>query len=413
MDKLLVADDEIFTDEYLRKRLIRETEMEVVFVSDSGTLRSVCNGDTAGEFDLAIVNRRRKTADQLEAQNYLMENEITLIVLTDSYEESELSSRIADTIPIDIGDDIGYLIYTVKRLRRNIGMKVLVVEDSAMYRKIYAAILVSQLFQVYEASDGENALEIVEQNPDIRLIIADHYMPRMDGYDFVVEVRKRFSKDKTAIVVVSGTDSERIIPKFLKIGANDYLTKPFNKEELVCRINSLLDNMDLIERISEMANRDYLTKVYNRMYFMSAGQQMLTQAKRDGNNLALAMIDVDKFKSINDCFGHDTGDFVICEVARYLNASLNPQTDLVARFGGDEFCFIRRFEREDELKPFLDKLVGDIAAKGLQYGSVLIPVTLSVGVATGTQYGLEDMMKRADLQLYESKRAGRNRCTLG
>ncbi|MDA3908341.1 MAG: diguanylate cyclase, partial [Sulfurimonas sp.] len=183
------------------------------------------------------------------------------------------------------------------------------------------------------------ALKILEKNKNISLVLTDYEMPNMDGLELTFRLRKKYKKDQLGIIAISIVEEQNIISKFLKIGANDFINKKFTHNEIVTRINANLELLDLFGQIKDMANKDFLTGAYNRRYFFDTGNYIYTKSKRNKTPLAVAMIDIDKFKNINDKYGHDTGDVAIQETTKILNNNLRA-SDLMARFGGEEFCVL-------------------------------------------------------------------------
>jgi diguanylate cyclase (GGDEF)-like protein len=164
----------------------------------------------------------------------------------------------------------------------------------------------------------------------------------------------------------------------------------------------------------ESALRDSLTKLFNRKHFNDLLEKEFAYAIRHNAPLSLLFVDVDHFKKINDTFGHPAGDFVLAEVSGIL-ASIIRSEDIIARFGGEEFCVLCRGTDTDGARLLAERLRREVAERRFVYGGKIIPVTVSVGAAvmpdpTITQYSL--LLAAADKALYEAKRSGRNRVVL-
>lgn len=211
-----------------------------------------------------------------------------------------------------------YLEKQLQRLPRNENVKVLVVDDSKSTRRYICSLLVRHKYQIIEAQDGQEALNLLEASPDISVIITDNEMPNMNGDELCSEIRRLYSNDEKAIIGISGSDSVGLSSLFLKNGANDYLHKPFNSEEFYCRLSQNVDMLDLIATIRRQANTDYLTNLPNRRYFFEEAEKSLKQIKHTKGDGALAMLDIDHFKSINDTYGHDVGDEVLKGLSEFL-----------------------------------------------------------------------------------------------
>jgi len=236
-------------------------------------------------------------------------------------------------------DDINYIIHTIKRLQKNKKQTVLVVDDSMVFRKQMQNLLQNMFFNVITVAHGEEALGILSQQPNISLVLTDYHMPVMDGLELTYEIRKTYDKNSLAILAVSSNKDNEVNAIFLKTGANDFITKPFSKEEFSCRINNTIEALENIQIVTNHANRDYLTGLYNRRFFFENMQDYTEEIKTSGEKYAVAMIDIDFFKKVNDTYGHDIGDKVIVSLSEILRTSTSYR-DVVARFGGEEFCIV-------------------------------------------------------------------------
>jgi len=162
-------------------------------------------------------------------------------------------------------------------------------------------------------------------------------------------------------------------------------------------------------QIREMANHDYLTGLYNRRYLYEAGNQLLQLALREELHLAVAIVDIDHFKTINDTHGHQAGDYVLMEIASLLERYLR-KSDLAVRYGGEEFCILLNIKGDTtEAMRVLDKLRAQIASHGFNFNGMTIPVTISCGFTTRIATSLDQMIQQADARLYQAKQNGRNR----
>lgn len=154
-------------------------------------------------------------------------------------------------------------------------------DDSTLYRETIKKSLMKINLNVIEASDGLEAIELLEKNSDnISLVVTDYEMPNMDGLELTFKIREKYKKDQLGIITISSVDAQDIISKFLKFGANDFIHKPFSHNEIITRVNSNLELLDLFGRIKDMANKDFLTGAYNRRYFFDSGDSIYSKAKR-------------------------------------------------------------------------------------------------------------------------------------
>ncbi len=238
------------------------------------------------------------------------------------------------------------------------------------------------------------------------------------------QVRSRQATRHLPIVMIAQESQEKALAKALDIGVNDYLVEPIEPNELRLRIRTQAKRLlyqKLLrlshEKSMDLSLTDELTKLYNRRYFNAHLDALLQMESKQGGASCLMVIDIDHFKSINDTFGHDQGDKVLVEVARLLQTNTR-DSDLVARLGGEEFVVVvdnatlgtglriaERLRRTVENKSF------PLIQGGTMNLSISIGITVSlVGNTTFTR---DQMLKAADIALYQAKHAGRNRTVVG
>lgn len=224
------------------------------------------------------------------------------------------------------------------------------------------------------------------------------------GRDLLVEIRERL--DRTFAVVLVPTDDPSLQAECFALGADVCFSKPANPQVVATAVAAQLDRT---VREAEVAVRDSLTGLVNRPGFEEAQRRALADAARYDEDLSVALLDLDRFKEINDRFGHPTGDRVLLGVATVLEERFR-EGDLVARWGGEEFAvLLPRTSPEgavDAVEAALDGLSDrTFRAPG---GGPLPPVTFSAGVADGRQR-LDAAIAEADRRLYRAKEAGRAR----
>jgi diguanylate cyclase (GGDEF)-like protein len=408
--RILVVDDSQAIGRAVQKAIELVVDLPVDLVASYAECQKAL-ADDARRYTAAVVDINLPDAPDGQAVDLVIGHNVAPIVLTSSMDPAT-HQRISGKAIVDyiIKQNPGAfetLQHSVRRILRNMGRKVLVVDDSASFRSYLKVILETQRLQVVEAANGRECFEVLEHQQDVALIVTDYEMPDMDGVHLTAAVRAYHSSAKMGVIGISGSTDAYLGVRFLKAGADDIVRKPFLVEEFVGRVNTCLDHLDNIQLIQEQANRDYLTKLYNRRYLFEAGNTLFNSAKRGHIQLAVAMLDIDHFKRINDSHGHDVGDAAIAAVAKLLNKSYRG-TDLVARMGGEEFCVLavntgspaevfERFRQEVEAM--------EIPLRG---GDDL-RMTISIGVTTRVDGSLDSMINDADKALYEAKQGGRNR----
>lgn len=182
------------------------------------------------------------------------------------------------------------------------------------------------------------------------------------------------------------------------------------EEMAIIAIDDITELEEEKNAIRDMAQRDYLTKLYNRMFLFEAGENMFQNFLRGNIKIAVAMVDIDFFKKINDGYGHAAGDFVIKSVADIFSSELR-KSDIVARYGGEEFCVILVIKDSSDSVEVMEKLRKSVENHKFIYENEEIPVTISIGVTCEMKKSFEESLKVADELLYASKENGRNRVT--
>lgn len=280
---------------------------------------------------------------------------------------------------------------------------ILIVDDE----KINLNILIELLGEDYEvivALNGKKALQLVEKK-QIELILLDIMMPDMDGYEVCATLKSSAkTKELPVLFLTSKTDDESI-EKGFKNGGVDYITKPFRVVELKARVKTHLKLSQTLKSLEYMATRDAMTGIYNRRKFFALGQAFF----KDNNKLFAVMIDIDKFKNINDNYGHGFGDIVIKSVTKIISELLSKQS-VFGRLGGEEFAILCQADSIDMVSQQIEvirKAIEDLEEK---YEGHPVKFTISNGISQKhSNDTLNALLKRADEALYDAKGTGRNK----
>jgi len=360
------------------------------------------------EFFCAIIDYSLPDAPEGEAISYLLDKKVPGIVMTgmldDKTRDSILRLPVIDYITKESKQAYTYLQHLVTKLQNNNKIKVLVVDDAASSRNYLKHLLERHNYNVLMASCGADALDQLKQHPDIKLVITDKDMPKMDGLALCNEIRANHTKDEISIIGLSGADNPSLTAKFIKNGANDFLKKPFCPEEFYCRVLQNIEYIESIETIKRQANTDYLTGLYNRRYFF---ENVTPQMDPNGAH-TLAMMDIDHFKSVNDTYGHDAGDEVLKTVAQLLKQHFQP-ANLVARLGGEEFSVFFPGSQLQEAENKLEDFRKTLEKTTIKADRHEIQCTISIGLIHNEAQQLDRLINQADELLYQAKQNGRNR----
>lgn len=364
---------------------------------------------SADHFFIGITSVLNLDSSEFEKVDTLAEFNIPIIAIVNDFED-EMRDKLIKHHVIDyvVKDNALHGIYIcdlIARIYKNSSAKVLVVDDSMVSRFVIVRELKLQKFEVFECNNGKDALFILEQNPDIQLVLVDNQMPNMNGYTFTEKARMLYSKDTLVIIGISSSLDPRTAVKFLKSGANDFISKPFNYEILLCRVTQSLDMLDAVSLAKELSYTDFLSGLYNRRYFFEQGNKLLLSLTQD-EPLTVMMFDIDHFKKINDTYGHDIGDLVIKNFADLLQAHF--VDDIVARVGGEEFAVISTSETYITSLKHIEKFRLKVANQALVIKELFVQYTCSIGVYNLVHDDLDLMMCSADKNLYQAKQLGRN-----
>ncbi len=215
---------------------------------------------------------------------------------------------------------------------------ILIVDDYKATRLMLRENLQKKRYRIIEAENGKQALDVYfEQKPDI--VLMDIQMPVMDGLTACRHIKRLPGDQQAPVLVFTGREDEESLNHAYEAGADDFISKPVNWVELSHRVKRLLSLSEMKEKIHYQNNYDPLTGLPNRFLFLDRLSVAMSQVHPEREMLAVLMLNIKGFKSINDAFGYDRGDKFLQEVARRITACL-PDIATVARHGGDRFAII-------------------------------------------------------------------------
>jgi diguanylate cyclase (GGDEF)-like protein len=345
------------------------------------------------------------------AVDRLLAGGIPTIVFTGIRDEGArremLSKRIVDYVYKDVPEAVDEVVTLVRRVLRNPGIRVLVVEDSLAQREELSSLLRRQNLTVVDTPDPTEALAVLENDDgSLELAIVDYFMPGMDGVQLTRALRGLRPRGQLAVIGLSVASDESLPVQFLKAGADDFLVKPFSVEALNARVSLHLDMVETVAALHRQSTCDYLTGLANRRLFFAEAPTLVHSARKAREKVAVGMIDIDDFKAVNDRHGHQGGDGVLRSIAAILRAT-DPPPALAARFGGEEFCVL--LTGEGDTFGYFDRIRRAVEADGVEAGDSRIACTVSIGIATASGLDVDGLISAADRLLYQAKRKGKNR----
>jgi two-component system, cell cycle response regulator len=293
--------------------------------------------------------------------------------------------------------------------------RVLIIDDDPASLDIIAEALKWEGYEVEKALSGLRGIELLNSfGPD--LVILDMNMPEVNGIETLASLRKR--SKYVSVLFISADSSTEAKVSGLDAGADDYIPKPFDPLELLARVRTQLRIKDLNdqlrevnEKLKELVDIDDLTGLYNMRSLYNRLEKELDRAYRYQRQVAVVMMDMDFFKSVNDGHDHLFGSFVLSEVGKIIRSSIRTN-DLGARYGGDEFLIVLAEINRDGAMRFCDRLRSQIEKHEFVSGKDRIKLTASIGFSLSplgnSRPDAKDLARAADVALYEAKRSGRN-----
>lgn len=300
--------------------------------------------------------------------------------------------------------------------------KILVIDDSAFESKQLRELLEEIGHQVLWAETGAQGMKLIKTaSPD--LILLDLVLSDISGQEICRWSKRNAGTQTIPIIMLTAKTDMKDRVAGLEEGANDYITKPFNDLELKARIAAALrekqlrdalqnknqEYEDLLRKVERMAITDAVTGLYNRRHFEEVLIKEFERFKRYDIPFACLMIDVDYFKSVNDTYGHETGDVVLKKIAKTIQAQVRG-VDTVARYGGDEFAVLLPQQGKGSAEMIAQRILED--ARSRDFDKLKEKrITLSIGISSIPDPDLKEVdqiMQCADYALYKAKKKGRD-----
>jgi diguanylate cyclase (GGDEF)-like protein len=300
-------------------------------------------------------------------------------------------------------------------------MKILIAEDDKVSQRIRKKNIAEWGYDIAVAANGDEALRTLREG-DVRLAILDWMMPGINGIELCRHVREDGGPKYVYLIMLTSRDRRQDIVEGLEAGADDYMAKPVNFLELRARIQTgrrIVELEDkLIEtnrRLEDIASRDNLTSLWNRANVFLFLEEEMARGRRESRPVSVIMIDVDRFKSINDTRGHLAGDIVLKEIAKRLERGVRAY-DRVGRYGGDEMLVILPGCDLEEAAAVGERLRRSISGKKMRTPDGAFDVTVTLGCSCSgliPEATAESLVQASDAALYLGKSSGRNRVIAG
>ena len=282
-------------------------------------------------------------------------------------------------------------------------IRVLAVDDDPSYLRRLRLVLTRSGFDISTVPDGATAIDLIRHDRDITILIIDLSMPVMDGIETVRRAREASLFPGLYAILLTASDGTDVKLRAFESGFDDFITKTSPDTEVIAKLRSAARRVKMERRLhmeneelETLALTDELTGVANRRALFREAETIL----ESGRALSVVLLDLDRFKHINDTHGHLMGDRILADVAGCLK-KYTRVGDVIARYGGDEFVLLLPDTTVTEATALTSRIRSEIGK--LRWKST-ITVDVGTGIATGrSMSSITTLLAEADAKLYEAK----------
>ncbi len=449
--RILVVDDIPANVKLLEARLLAEY-FDVLTASNGEEALRICDG---GHVDLVLLDIMMPGMDGFEVCERLKANQMTMHIpvvmvtaldqpsdrvrglragaddfLTKPVNDLQLMARVKSLVRLKtLTDELRVRAQTARDIglenllnsggNEDNGKGLTLLVDARSNSQERISHILRKTADVTAVSDPQTALFEAAERPYELVVISTNFR----DYDPLRLCSQLRSLERTRFIpllLVCEQGEETIVNRALELGVNDYIIRPVEPNELIARCNTQFRRKRYNDRLRssvqhtiELAVTDPLTGLYNRRYLDTHMQVLIERSVARQRPLSVLVIDIDRFKAVNDSYGHDVGDEVIREFAKRIRLTIRG-IDLACRHGGEEFVVVLPDTDVGTAEVIAERLRECIASVPFETGggqSQRLDITASVGLSalSGTGETPDLLLKRADLALYEAKKTGRNR----
>ncbi|MBF8984204.1 diguanylate cyclase [Lutibacter sp. B2] len=417
MLSVLHVDHNFFYKEII-KDIVKKRKIRYLSVPTPQEAFKVLKNNKVDMIMTALEFRDGKGEDFIKALNESSYKDIPIIVLS-AKDDMETKKKVFDLGAIDFIHKSRFLDgfknyidrfesadFVYEQLKER---KIAVLDDNKLELKIIQKIF--ELNNIRNIDYYTSPNELLNKKEEYCLYLIDFILPTMSGEQVILELRKRYKY--ALIIAISAMDNQKIISNMLSSGSDDYIIKPFNENVFMARLKANIRTFLLLQELKEknvalqeMVKIDGLTNLYNHKYVVERLADEIKRAQRYNKKLSIIMFDIDKFKLINDNYGHQFGDTVLREISDELKFIIRG-IDIAGRYGGEEFIVILP---ETDLKNAV-KLAERLRIRisNIKFKEKNIKVTISGGVAELEKENVFELIGKSDALLYKAKEKGRNR----
>ena len=262
MSRILVVEDSTVFANLVKKEIEAKLGMAVVLAKSYAETQKLLTDFeeehffSEDNFFVAVLDLNLPDAPPGKIVDLVRSKSIPAIVFTAEFEnktrEMIWAKDIVDYVYKRGKQDVQYLVSLIKRIHSNRSIKILVADDSRTFRTKICNLLELHQYTVIQAEDGVEAMKQLSMSPDINLVITDYEMPNMDGFLLIQRIREKHDKNEIAIIGISAGDEQGLSARFLKNGANDFISKPFAAEEFYCRVTQNVETIENLRRLKQV-----------------------------------------------------------------------------------------------------------------------------------------------------------------
>lgn len=406
--KILLIDDNKMLGKLLAKKIQTTLNCEVDIVFSLAETKALPDD----EYFLTFADLCLPDAPNGEVVDYVLTKNWPVIVLTASNDKATkdkfMDKDILDYIFKESDTCIDQIIDSIVKLERYAKTKVILALSKLPERNEIKKILTQRKFNVLAAAHGEEAMSYLNDNNDVKLIIADANMPVISGSELLSEVRTRFG-DHDLGVIILGDKDDALESSLLINGANEYLIKPLNKESFNCRLDRCLNYMANMQFLSIYNNLDPISGVKNSNALLNCVEDYLNEISGKEEEFAFAFLDIDNLRNLNEEYGYEVGDKIVKICADEASNEVKGR-DIVGRYSPEKICIVLKNVSQERAIKILSRIRVNIKKVGILVNLDEVFFTASIGVVfakSGDQF--ETLINKASEALSQAKANGKDR----
>lgn len=407
MKKILIIDGNQMLSKLLAKKISSSLDFEVETAHTFEEAKEKIQNES---YFLNLVDIFLLDAPSEEILDFLLSSQQHIVVLTSSDDAKAqiIDKEILGYIYKESPTCIEQIIHSIKLLQNYEKAKVILALSRANERVEIKKLLNLRLFDVLVAAHGEEALNYLEDNVDVRLIICDAQMPVLDGFSLLTKVREKYDKSELAVILFD-EKNEALEAALLRNNANEVITKPCSKELFNARLDRCLEYLEECKLLNVFSDLEPLTGAKNSAALKSEIEDYLRELKSEAANFAFAFLDIDNLRAINEEYGYSVGDLVIkAAVKEVLNETKG--RDIIGHFTSEKICIVMKHISQEKAIKILSNIRVHIKNKSILVNIDELYFTASIGVTFGDSNSkLEKLIAKANEALDKAKIDGKDR----